>query len=53
MKILFCNIVVKDSTLNKFGLQGYDAGSLGEKYNCWRGTECIGCVIKRSKMDVI
>jgi len=38
MKILFCNIVVKHSTLNKFVLQGYDAGSLDERFHCCRGT---------------
>ena len=37
MKILFCNIVVKHSMLKKFGLHGYDAGSLGERFHCGRG----------------
>jgi hypothetical protein len=42
MKISFCNIVVKHSMLNKFGLQGYDAGSLGERFHCLRGAFCVG-----------
>jgi hypothetical protein len=38
IRILFCKIAFKHLMLKKFGLQGYDAGSLGERLHCSRGT---------------
>jgi len=38
LKNLFCNIFVKHLMLKKFGLQTYDAGPLGERLHCCRGT---------------
>jgi len=38
LKNLFCNIVVKHLMLKKFGLERYDAGRLGDRLHCYRGT---------------